>query len=772
MTVLIPFLLLVLASVGLLLFLRWKDKQREKEQPSTEPEQPQEPVSEPKFRSGDWIQPIDEFLGDARKILEVCKYWYVTTEGTLYFEFEDNWRLWTIEEAKDGDILTPRNGHTGIFKEIFDWSHWHSYCFCDDEKFIDKAGAHDRNLTFPATKEERELLFADMAEAGYTWDAETKTLIKKEEQEEPYNPFDDFRPKPVEEPQESEKPSEPEVNDKPTLFDDLIVYFGKVVNIPKEGKTYKYLEEQYEKFADDEPDEELFTVPYYYWGDKENDCWIEQGNARLFANILSELVPDKAELLQQMGYDYPIYGADQPTYGWDFLTDPNVNRDSADIFYAANKDIDLIPELRAELGGKMVTYKNDVSELFLDNTKWMPTAPLPYLDAYKNRPKGTPVGNEETYQTDETINEYVAQYYTLDTKDAEKRQMTIQAIANKEYKKPHLFGKPRTVTDPKYGTMIFNPVFGKHNIGVEIDPNGKIADLCYSIGRICTDSRKPLLDQEYGRRRPGQGDVDPSANKVKERRALVNYAIEEGDGHTTGYYNQNGDYVDNNGTHIGDYETYFQGQLYANSYPSGHSAFIKGVAMTLADIMPDKADKILKAMVEFSNGRVICHYHNMSDVIHGRVVGGFIVPKLCACTNIDYYKRLKEAREEYLNPKPQPTEKVNTSLAYSIGGYGSCHVDAGEKEMVHKCTKQCTKERHPSIIVNQRVEFTIEGGGVTDANGKTSGVWEANIQYGIKCPSVTEDKYAYITMRNENGVKVLEYRCSKDGTHDDGAGTY
>ena len=52
-----------------------------------------------------------------------------------------------------------------------------------------------------------------------------------------------------------------------------------------------------------------------------------------------------------------------------------------------------------------------------------------------------------------------------------------------------------------------------------------------------------MLDQEYGRRRPGEGEIDGSANSDPNRRALVNEPIENGDGHSTGSYDKNGDYV-------------------------------------------------------------------------------------------------------------------------------------------------------------------------------------------------------------------------------------
>ena len=143
------------------------------------------------------------------------------------------------------------------------------------------------------------------------------------------------------------------------------------------------------------------------------------------------------------------------------------------------------------------------------------------------------------------------------------------------------------------------------------------------------------------------GDTDGSMNPDEKHRALVNYPIEEGDGHTTGYYDKGGYYVDGDGNYIGDYVTYYQGQLYANSYPSGHSAFIMGVGMLLMEVMPDKADLIIKALIEFANGRIICRYHNLSDVTYGLIIGTMMIPVLHATTNCNMDQRIAKCKEEY-----------------------------------------------------------------------------------------------------------------------------
>lgn len=585
---------------------------------------------------------------------------------------------------------------------------------------------------------------------------------------------------PIEEPHTEEPVEEPIEEPEPTTDYKLKEFFYKLIDyfcIPRDSKTASYLwnvmmgvDTHAYLF-----DKDNFPVVYDYWGDKEHENGAEIMCAWLFAMVLSEILPEQRQQLYKAAYNYCSKGKDEPMYGWEFQSDPNVLRQIASVLYAVTRVPEAIPALRDELGSKEIKYKDKIDELFLNLKEFMPAAPGPYTSAYSNRYE-KPADAKNTEKIDKKIHEYISQYYNLDTKDAEKRQATIQAIADKEHKAPHLFGKERTVYGAANGYMTFQPVFGKHNLGITIPENGAIAALANAVGMPCSNNRKSLLNPNYGRRRPGQGEYDPSANTISEQRARVNYAIEEGDGHTTGFYDQNGDYVSSDGTHIGDYGTYFQSQLYANSYPSGHSAYIWGVALMLMEVMPDKAAEIMKAANQFAINRTVARYHWTSDTIMGRVIGSTFIPVLHATSNLNLEKLLNKAKEEYeklrkgIPAEPEHEETINTSLAYSIGGYGSCHVDAGEKYKCHCCNKECNKDRHPSITVNQRVNFTIEGAGVTTMEGATSGVWEANTPYYLICPKVEEgeEKIATITMRNSNGVRVLKYKLSRQGTHDDG----
>ena len=91
----------------------------------------------------------------------------------------------------------------------------------------------------------------------------------------------------------------------------------------------------------------------------------------------------------------------------------------------------------------------------------------------------------------------------------------------------------------------------------------------------------------------------------------------------------------------------FQKFLFANSYPSGHSAMGMGAALILMEIMPDRADKILKAANQFAINRTIARYHWNSDTIQGRVLATAQIPVLHAVTNFNIDKLINKAKKEY-----------------------------------------------------------------------------------------------------------------------------
>jgi len=124
---------------------------------------------------------------------------------------------------------------------------------------------------------------------------------------------------------------------------------------------------------------------------------------------------------------------------------------------------------------------------------------------------------------------------------------------------------------------------------------------------------------------------------------LCDFDIENNDGCPT-EYDRNGNLVVGKETNPGEFCEYSRKHLYANSYPSGHSAGIWNTALMLMEIMPDRADRIMRAANEYAMSRVIARYHWNSDTIVGRVLGSAINAVTHATS--DYDSRLSSAKSE------------------------------------------------------------------------------------------------------------------------------
>jgi len=141
----------------------------------------QKPVDNvgPKFKVKDWV------IGRAtenepRQIAEVAKDGYKTTYGGwIGLSFEEDMHLWTIEDAKDGDVLVSGGGCPFIYKNINDRLSLFYCCVSADNDFLignDRSYCGPKKTAKPATKEQRDYLFQRMEDAGYKWDADKKEL--------------------------------------------------------------------------------------------------------------------------------------------------------------------------------------------------------------------------------------------------------------------------------------------------------------------------------------------------------------------------------------------------------------------------------------------------------------------------------------------------------------------------------------------------------------------------------------------------------------------
>ena len=150
---------------------------------------------EPKFKDGDWIVYKDTVWKVCNiSLLNYYELLKINNEvSTRRIEDVDkNARLWTIQDAKDGDVLVkdiyPDGMSICLFKEfnpqLFTMK---LYCSVDRKgQFLHNHCAyyHRYDVTLcPATKEQRETLMKAMTDAGYTFDFEKKELKKIEAEE-------------------------------------------------------------------------------------------------------------------------------------------------------------------------------------------------------------------------------------------------------------------------------------------------------------------------------------------------------------------------------------------------------------------------------------------------------------------------------------------------------------------------------------------------------------------------------------------------------------
>jgi len=141
---------------------------------------------EPKFKVGDWIVSdynnvaYIESIGETKYNLQ-CKDGY---HEKMSIEYIDRcWHLWTIQDAKDGDVLFD-GSNILLVKEVNHWHNVTSYLAYSQVYGIREYFISGSDVISPATKEQCDLLFKKMKEAGYKWDAEKKVLDKIFQNEE------------------------------------------------------------------------------------------------------------------------------------------------------------------------------------------------------------------------------------------------------------------------------------------------------------------------------------------------------------------------------------------------------------------------------------------------------------------------------------------------------------------------------------------------------------------------------------------------------------
>ena len=142
--------------------------------------------TEPEFapKPGDWL--INKTNATIIQIVESNNgyYNYIDQNGQQKISYlgyiEWDFRPWTIQDAKDGDVLAE-DSCIFIIQKLGDKSTIaKTYCalFNDGDFYDGTMLCFDVDSTKPATKEQCNLLFQKMHEAGYEWDDEKKEIKK------------------------------------------------------------------------------------------------------------------------------------------------------------------------------------------------------------------------------------------------------------------------------------------------------------------------------------------------------------------------------------------------------------------------------------------------------------------------------------------------------------------------------------------------------------------------------------------------------------------
>lgn len=145
----------------------------------------------PKFKVGDWV--VQGCIILKIRCVGNERYCYETVGGyvddMLVSEIDSLYHLWSIKDAKGGDVLACDdedkvfiyNGKLDLKGRVC--AYCGIYKTYDELRFTECAigNSFTYKEPHPAAKEQRDLLFQKMKEAGYQWDAE-KLELKKGEQ--------------------------------------------------------------------------------------------------------------------------------------------------------------------------------------------------------------------------------------------------------------------------------------------------------------------------------------------------------------------------------------------------------------------------------------------------------------------------------------------------------------------------------------------------------------------------------------------------------------
>ena len=160
---------------------------------SNQGEQKPADKAEPKFKVGDWVI-VDD--GRTGRIIECTKdFADVDLEFSCLSTRVNNIRSWTIQDAKDGDLIyvgTEEKGIQAIFHEYKNKTIFFHCYLCFDFAQGGYMPIGDVELVYPLQKTHYKRFFEKMHEKGFEWDADKKELKKIEQKSDDLPKGEDY----------------------------------------------------------------------------------------------------------------------------------------------------------------------------------------------------------------------------------------------------------------------------------------------------------------------------------------------------------------------------------------------------------------------------------------------------------------------------------------------------------------------------------------------------------------------------------------------------
>lgn len=170
-------------------FVAWLEKQGKQTSEEVNKEKADNGIKiEPKFKIGDWVVRKDgqDFFYVGRRFAQITKFDGPTCRVDCdIWDRTVNIRHWTIEDARDGDVLAASDSSIFIFAGMTNGCcKYHAVLTTADGRILvnkDKKKDHYWETTKgarPATREQRDLLFQKMEKEGYRWNSFDKKVVK------------------------------------------------------------------------------------------------------------------------------------------------------------------------------------------------------------------------------------------------------------------------------------------------------------------------------------------------------------------------------------------------------------------------------------------------------------------------------------------------------------------------------------------------------------------------------------------------------------------